>query len=466
MSQPRKGLPAHAVPKPVSTESRHGETCGSAEHKIHRRLFLEGALAGALSVFSFSGLFSEPAFAARAKKEQMHCILLWLCGAPSQFETWDPKPGRPTAGPFRSIPTKIPGVHLSELMPRCATLTDKLAIIRSMKTSQKEHFQAIDLLNRGELPRPPFTRPTLGAVLGQQLAQLDSPIPAFTLLDPCPEGNEFKAFKAGNWAGWLGAEYGPVRVGGQYRIEDIARPEELSEADHEEREALRKFLSRKYENDRRSAAAGSLNATFERVKGLMSCAPLYDVERLPQKDRERYGPGQFGIHTLLARHLVENGAPFVMVANGMPWDGHVFNHEIHQMLVPELDNVIYNLITDLHERGLLEKTLVIMTGEFGRTPFLNNARGRDHYPDAWSMAMAGCGIRGGVVYGATDENGVAVKENPVDQRQLFATIFTALGIDPNERYDLPGFPTFHRIEGNPEPIREVLLSGSTAKKGS
>lgn len=431
-------------------------TCGSSEHRIHRRLFLEGTAKGALSLFSFSGLFSVPAFAEQAQREGKHCILLWLCGAPSQFETWDPKPGRPTGGPFRSIPTKLPGVHVSELMPRCATLMDRLAVIRSMKTSQSEHLQGIDLLNRGEAPRPPFTRPTLGSVLGQALGQLDSPIPKFVLLDPCPEGNEFRAFKAGNWAGWLGAEYGPVRVGGEYRIEDIARPGELSDADHESREALRRFLSRKYENERKSAAAASYNAAYRRVKGLMSCAHLFDMERLSQQDRERYGPGTFGMHTLLARHLVENGAPFVMVANGMPWDCHVFNHEIHQMLVPELDRVIHCLITDLEARGLLEKTLVIMMGEFGRTPTLNDARGRDHYPNAWSMALAGCGIRGGVVYGATDENGVDVKENPVDQRRLFATIFTALGLDPHQRYDLPGFPAFYRVEGSADPVKEVL----------
>lgn len=414
-------------------------------------------VAGGLSVGSFSGLFSIPAFAEQARKEQKHVILLWLCGAPSQFETWDPKPGTPTGGPFRSIPTKLPGVHVSELMPKTATILDKLAVIRSMKTAQNEHFQAIDLLTRGDAPRPPFVRPTLGSVLGQQLAQLDSPIPSFVLLDPCPEGNEFKAFKAGNWAGWLGAEYGPVRVGGEFKIENIARPEELSETDHEEREALRRFLSRKFQNDRKSAAAGSLNAAYERVKGLMSCAHLFDLERLPQKDRERYGPGTFAQHTLLARHLVENGAPFVMVANGMPWDCHVLNHEIYQMLVPELDQVIYQLITDLEQRGLLEKTLVIMMGEFGRTPYLNDARGRDHYPNAWSMAMAGHGIKGGVVYGATDANGVDVKENPVDQRRLFATIFQALGMDPHQQYDLPGLPSFYRVEGGAEPIREVLL---------
>lgn len=430
--------------------------CGSPEHLLHRRKFLEGTVAGALGVASFSGLFSIPAFAEQARKEQKHVILLWLCGAPSQFETWDPKPGAPTAGPFRAIPTNLPGVQISELMPRCATIMDRLAVIRSMSTSQSEHLQGIDLLNRGEPPRPPFVRPTLGSVLGQQLAQLDSPIPSFVLLDPCPEGNEFRAFKAGNWAGWLGAEYGPVRVGGEYKIENIARPEELSEVDHEEREALRRFLSRKYENERKSAAAQSFNAAYERVKGLMSCAHLFDLERLPQRDRERYGPGAFAQHALLARHLVENGAPFVMVANGMPWDCHVLNHEIYQMLVPELDQVIFHLITDLQNRGLLEKTLVIMMGEFGRTPYLNDARGRDHYPNAWSLALAGCGIKGGVVYGATDENGIAVKENPVDQRRLFATIFTALGINPHEQYELPGLPTFYRVEGEAPPIREVL----------
>src|SRR6188508_668095 len=143
--------------------------CGGADHALHRRKFLQGvAGAGALSLMSWGGLFSLPAFAQQAKREQKHCVLLWLCGAPSQFETWDPKPGRPTGGPFRAIPTKVSGVQISELMPQTAKITDKLAIIRSMKTSQREHFQAIDLLTRGELPRPPFTRPTLGAVLGQQ----------------------------------------------------------------------------------------------------------------------------------------------------------------------------------------------------------------------------------------------------------------------------------------------------------
>ena len=424
---------------------------------MHRRRFLQGALAsGAVSTMSWNGLFSVPAFAEQVKRSQKHCILLWLCGGPSQFETWDPKPGAETGGPFGSIPTAIPGIHVSELMPKCASILDKMAIIRSMKTNQSEHSQAISLLNRGDNPRPPFTRPTLGSVLGQQLGQLNSPIPNFILLDPCPEGNEFKGFKAGNWAGWLGAEYAPVRVGGEFKIEDVMRMPGFSEADQEEREALRSFFSKKFENERQSAAASSHNAVYERVKGLMSCAHLFDLDRLPQKDKERYGPGTFGLHSLLARSLVEEGAPFVMVANGMPWDTHVFNHEIYQMVVPDMDNIVYQLVTDLEERGLADDTLVVVMGEFGRTPWINVKRGRDHYPNAWSLAMAGCGIQPGAVIGATDRLGVDVTESPFNEKNLFATIYQALGIDPYAEYELPNLPTFHRVEERADPIKEVL----------
>ena len=315
----------------------------------------------------------------------------------------------------------------------------------------------IDLLNRGAAPRPPFIRPTLGSVLAQQLGHLDNPIPNFVLLDPCPEGNEFKEFKAGNWAGWLGAEYAPVRVGGEFRLQNVQPPAGVEDADLEARHQLRRFLTRKFENERRSAAAASQNAVFERIKGLMSCAPLFDLDRLPAADRERYGPAAFGLHTLLARHLVENGAPFVMVANGMTWDTHVFHNEIHQMLVPELDRILFHLINDLEERGLLDSTLVIAMGEFGRTPWINQARGRDHYPNAWSLMLAGYGIRRGVVVGATDADGVEVDGPAFNEKNLFATIFTALGIDPYATYDLPELPTFHRVEERAEPIRGVLV---------
>lgn len=431
--------------------------CPVPEHTMHRRKFLQGmAAASAVSIGSWAGLFSVPAFAEQAKREKKHCILLWLCGAPSQFETWDPKPGTLSGGPFRAIGTNVPGIQVSSLMPKCATIMDKLAVVRSMSTKPNEHSQGINLLNRGAEPRQPFVRPVLGSVLAQQLGHLDSAIPNFILLDPCPEGNEFKAFKAGNMAGWLGAEYGPVRAGGEYGIPDINRLADMTATDQEDREALRKFLVKKYENDHKSEAARSQNAAFERVKGLMSCAPLFNLNRLPEADRQKYGPATFGMHALLARHLVENGAPFVMVANGMPWDCHILKHETHQMLVPELDRVIFHLVNDLSERGLLEKTLIIAMGEFGRSPWMNASHGREHYPTAWSLAMAGCGIKGGTVVGATDPQGYEVADKPFDEKNLFATIFTALGIDPYAEYERPNLPTFHRVEDRAPVIREIL----------
>ena len=429
--------------------------CTPDEHRLHRRLFLKGLVAsGVPAVTSFTGLFTNPVFAEAAKKAEKNVILLWLCGAPSQFETWDPKPGRPSGGPFGSIPTSVPGVHFSSLMPRCAGIAHRLNVVRCMRTKQTEHLQAINLLTRGNPDRAGFTRPTLGAVVSAALGRLDTKLPNFILLDPNPEGNEFKEYKASDLAGWLGPEHAPIRLGGTYT--QLGRAADALADDREEQLALRRFFAKRYETEHQSRTAAAQNVAFEKMKGLMASADLFDVAKLPENDRARYGPGTFGLHTLLARNLVERGAPFVMVANGMPWDNHVFQHEIHQMLVPELDRVLHCLVTDLHDRGLLEHTLVVAMGEFGRTPWLNAARGRDHYPDAWSLMLTGCGLRRGVVVGGTDADGVDPDGRAFSEQNLFATIFTALGIDPYAEYDLPGFPTFHRVEDRAEPIREVL----------
>ena len=148
----------------------------------------------------------------------------------------------------------------------------------------------------------------------------------------------------------------------------------------------------------------------------MSCADLFDLDRLPNEDRLVMDLELLTTY-IACKKSCRRGSPFVMVANGMPWDTHVFNHEIYQMVVPDLDNIIYQLVNDLEERGLLEDTLVVAMGEFGRT-WINQARGRDHYPNAWSLAMAGCGIKGGSVIGETDELGIEVKDSPFDERNL------------------------------------------------
>ena len=167
-------------------------SCTPGEHRLHRRLFLKGLTAAVPAVTSFCGLFMNPVFAESTRKAGKNVILLWLCGAPSQFETWDPKPGRPSGGPFGSIPTSVPGVHFSSLMPRCAGIANRLNVVRSMRTKQTEHLQAINLLTRGNPDRAGFTRPTLGATISAALATLDTALPNFILLDPNPRGNEFE----------------------------------------------------------------------------------------------------------------------------------------------------------------------------------------------------------------------------------------------------------------------------------
>jgi hypothetical protein len=429
--------------------------CTPDDHRLHRRLFLKGlAATGLPAVTSFTGLFTNPLFAQATKKAQKNVILLWLCGAPSQFETWDPKPGRPTGGPFGSISTNLPGVHFSSLMPKCAGIADQLNVVRCMSTKQTEHLQAINLLTRGNPDRAGFTRPTLGAAVSATLGVRDTKLPNFILLDPNPKGNEFEAYKASDLAGWLGPEHAPVRLGGTYT--QLKKAADSAADAREDRLALRDYFAKRYEVERGSKTAAAQNAAFEKMKGLMASADLFDLAKLPEKDRDRYGPGTFGLHALMARNLVENGAPFVMVANGMPWDNHVFQHEIHQMLVPELDRILHCLIADLKDRGLLDHTLVVAMGEFGRTPWINQARGRDHYPNAWSLMMTGCGLTRGVVIGGTDVDGVDPDGRSFNEQHLFATIFTALGIDPHAEYDLKNMPTFHRVEDRVGPIREVL----------
>jgi hypothetical protein len=235
---------------------------------------LKGLAGGALaSVSSFAGLFHNPVFAAETKKAQKHCILLWLCGAPSQFETWDPKPGRPGAG-HSEHPDAAPGNSFF--------VAD--AEVRGHRR-QAEHRAQHEDGAVGALPghhaaaarepeRAGFTRPTLGCALSQAMGQLDSPIPNFILLDPIPGGNEFESFKAGNWAGWLGAEHAPVRLGGDYTQLINAAAASIPQQDREARETLRKFLTAKYERDRKSGVARSQNAAFERMKGMTASADL------------------------------------------------------------------------------------------------------------------------------------------------------------------------------------------------
>jgi uncharacterized protein (DUF1501 family) len=236
--------------------------------------------------------------------------------------------------------------------------------------------------------------------------------------------------------------------------ENIRRPGEISEIDHEQRAELRELLSKQFMQGRASGSLDSHNQAYQRVRGLMASEKLFDLEQEPQKMRDLYGPTQFGEQVLVARRLVEAGVPFVRVGRAW-WDSHGQNFETHLEMVPELDHVMATLLDDLEQRGLLEHTLVLTLAEFGRTPAINPSLGRDHFATAWSVTLSGCGVKGGSVYGKTDATGNRVVEGEVGAAQLFATIYQALGVNPRKEYYVGSRPV-PLTEPGTKSIKDVL----------
>jgi Protein of unknown function (DUF1501) len=435
-------------------ETRRPPFCGSPEHALDRRRFL-GTLAAGAAAFAADmtalDVLKAPAVAADLKTKGKHVILLWLAGGSSQLETWDPKPGAPTGGPFRSIPTSVPGIHISELMPKMAARMDRTCIIRSLNTKNGDHGGGARLMMQGRRDDPSVRYPDLGAVLARELGQAHSRVPDYVTFYSPTEGRNM----APGTAGFLGERYAPMSLTTEMVPENLRRLDSIDELDHIQRAELRNLMSRRFARGRSIAGAlGSHNVAYERVRGLMASEALFDISREPQVVRDRYGPTQFGEQALVARRLIEAGVPFVRVARAW-WDSHGQNFETHQEMVPELDHVMAALLDDLAERGLLEDTLVITLAEFGRTPEINPSLGRDHFASAWSATLSGAGIKGGSVYGKTDPNGRSVVDGQIGPGELFATIYQALGIDHEKSY-LVGSRPVPLTDPGTEPVRAVL----------
>jgi uncharacterized protein (DUF1501 family) len=425
--------------------------CGSPVHAVNRRAFLGGAAATAAAFatdMTSVDVLQSRTLAAELKKQQKHCILLWLAGGASQLETWDPKPGRETGGPYRAIPTAVPGIHVCELMPKLAQRIKHTAVIRSLNTRNADHGGGADLMDKGRRDEPNVKYPDLGAMLANELGRADSQVPDYVSLYTSTEGRR----KGGS--GFLGARYAPMFLSDGMKPENIERLASISELDHKERADLRDLLSKRFAQGRSSATLASHNGAYARVRGLMASEKLFDISQEPQKMRDAYGPSQFGEQVLVARRLVEAGVPFVKIARAW-WDSHGENFETHLELVTELDHVMSTLIDDLASRGLLQHTLIITLAEFGRTPQINASLGRDHFASAWSASLTGCGIKGGSVYGKTDEDGKRVADGEIGAAPLFATIFSALGIKHDKNYHLGSRPVPLTDPGT-KPIKEVL----------
>lgn len=407
--------------------------CGSPDHAINRRAFLGtmGAMAATAFAADMTGLdvLQQPVLAADLKKQQKRVILLWLAGGSSQLETWDPKPGAATGGPFRAIQTAVPGVQISELMPEMAKRMKHTCLIRSLNSKDGDHGGASLMMMRGRRDEANLKYPDMGAVLAREMGRADSQVPDYVSFYFSTEGRGF----APGSSGFLGARYAPMELTTSMIPENVRRPGDITDLDHLERADLRELLSKQFTRGRTTSTTSSHNEAYQRVRGLMASEKLFDISEEPQKMRDLYGPTQFGEQALAARRLIEAGVPFVRVGRAW-WDSHGQNFETHQEMVPELDHVMATLIDDLGQRGLLEHTLIVTLAEFGRTPAINASLGRDHFASAWSVSLTGCGVKGGAVYGKSDPTGNRVVEGEVGAAQVFATIYKALGISPAKNY--------------------------------
>jgi uncharacterized protein (DUF1501 family) len=389
----------------------------SADGAVSRRGFLR--VAGGAAVAGLGVADHLAACADELKKKNRACILLWMAGGPSQFETLDPKPGAPTQGPTKAIPTAVPGIHIAEHMPRMAGVMKDLALVRSMTSKEGNHGRATYLLHTSYQPSGGIVHPGFGSLVAQQLGEADFDLPHFVSISGQSVGPSF-----------LGVRYAPFVV-----TDPNQPPDNLVPPVAPDRLNRRLELMKELEVPLARTGAAPMvrehQALYDQTSR-MALSPrvkAFDLAREPEKLRDRYGRSAFGQGCLMARRLIETGVTFVEVQSG-GWDTHGNELPTLKKLIPPVDQGTAALVEDLKARGMLDRTLVIWMGEFGRMPRVNLTAGRDHYPQAFSLALAGSGVKGGRVIGATDANGEEVAERPVTVPDLFCTFCKALDIDP------------------------------------
>jgi len=382
-----------------------------------RRRVLQTLSAAAVASGTASFRQLMAAEAENLRREGRAMILLWMRGGPSQFETLDPKPGTENGGPTEAIETAIPGIHISDNFPQLAQAMDDVAIIRSMTNTEGSHPRATYQMHTGYIPSGSVKHPSLGSCVAQQLGDPDSDLPSFVSVG----GTQ--------GAGFLGMDYEPfvVRNAGQMPA-NAELP--TSRTRFERRLGLLRRLETKFAETGVVELVESHQSLYGKTSRLVLSPEMraFDISQESDSLRDRYGASEFGRGCLLARRLVEQGVTFIEVRSGN-WDTHQNNFEQCATNAGTVDPPTATLIADLKDRGLLERTLIVWMGEFGRTPRINPRNGRDHYPRVFSAAMAGGGIKGGQVYGASTANGTAVEHSPVTVHDLFRTICRSLHVD-------------------------------------
>ncbi len=418
---------------------------------FHRRAFLTGAGAalGALLLEGRVRMAFGDAEAPVPRREGAtldHLIVLWMAGGPSHLDTFDPKPGRKTAGALGAIPTAVDGLSFSEPLPLLAKEASALAVVRGLTSGEGAHERATRLLQTAYPPSATLEHPHVGAWLARALADPACDLPAFV------------AFGPSTGSGFLGGRTAPFEVTNPSRpLADLAPP--VGAARQRRREALLDALGHALPDAGDAPVAEAWRSARARARRLLASPAVlaFDASKETEASRAAYGKTPFGTACLLARRLVEAGVTVVHVSLG-GWDLHQHAYPATANLLKQVDPAFASLLRDLRERSLLDRTLVLWMGEFGRTPDLNATSGRDHHPHAFSAVLAGGGIPGGTVVGRTDEDGRKVVQDPVPPPALLATAIALAGLDPHERvFTQSGRPTWPVPKEAP-PV-EALLPG-------
>ncbi len=418
-----------------------------------RRRFLQASSlgVGSIALSGWMGVLADRVQAAApAAKKPKSCILIWSEGGASHKDTLDLKPDSKGAGDFKPIKTSATGIEISEHLPKLATHMHEGVLVRSMSTPEGAHARARYHLHTGYREgQGGLTYPSLGAIAACELGSDKAAMPNFVSIG----GRSFGA-------GFLGPKYQPLMVQDATRgVQDLKSL--VSDKQFANRTGLLEEMEKAFYHDYQTEATVDHKTTYERAVKLMQSkeAKAFDITAEPAASKSKYGSGKFAEGVLMARRLVEVGVPFVEVSLG-GWDTHLDNFDRVKNLSGQVDGAVSALLADLKDRGLLDTTLVIWMGEFGRTPNINTRGakpGRDHYPKAWSLAMFGGGLMGGRVVGKTDKEGATVAERPVKTGDFLATVCEVLGIDHTKDNEaVSGRPIKIVDKGNNPFTKEIV----------
>jgi hypothetical protein len=415
-----------------------------------RRHFLGHLRTTALALPAMHFFSALEAQAQAGKKPAKRMILLWMGGGPSQLDTWDLKPeSEKNGGEFKPIETTAPGVLISEHLPKVAKQMKHLAILRSLNSKEGNHDRGTYMMHTGYAPNPTVVHPAFGSVLSYELgAKLgeDFPLPHCIAINSPGEG-----------AGFLGMAHTPFFIQNPTApIANMTPPRGVNPARQERRLAMLGASLNDFGAVRKGATADH-KAVYNKTIKMMN-SKYTDALRLdgvPDRVRDAYGRNSFGQGCLMARNLVEAGVTYVEVSLG-GWDNHAdIFQTLSGNLLPQLDQAMGALVEDLARSGLLEHTLVVWMGEFGRTPRINQTTGRDHWPRSWSVVMGGAGIKGGQAVGATDKDGIDVIDRELGVMDVVATMCRALGVDLDTEYTTPRGRPYKVVDGG-KPISELF----------